>query len=275
MKIYALQNGTVHVKRSFLTGSVAAGGTLPFLARLFTDKESVGIPIYAWLIEHEEGLFLIDTGERSDTRANFLSRSTFTIRPEEGIGAQLAQRGISPRDITMAVLTHLHGDHVNGLGDLQGTPVGLGAHEYMYYRTRFGGTFTRLTTRLPRAFDPRPLPFQPDEVGPFPESHHLTKAGDLIVVPTPGHTGGHVSVIAISDGISYFLAGDVTYDERALLEQRLQGPSLAPEAHRVTLARVLEYARSTPTVYVPSHDGQSGQRLATKQLAEVQAAAAR
>jgi glyoxylase-like metal-dependent hydrolase (beta-lactamase superfamily II) len=267
MKIHALQTGTVHVKKSFLRGSVAAGGTLPFLGRLFTDKESVALPIYAWLIEHPEGLFLVDTGEWPAARRNFLTQSTFTIRPEEGIAAQLAHRGIVPRDVTMVVLTHLHGDHVDGLCDLLGAPVGLGDREYLFYRSHFGGTFTRLTTRLPRGFAPRRLAFQPDAVGPFPESHRLTTAGDLVLVPTPGHTGGHASVIAIDDGISYFLAGDVTYDERALLEQTLQGPSIVPHEHRTTLARVLTYVQSTPTVYLPAHDGQSGRRLATKQVA--------
>lgn len=31
------------------------------------------------------------------------------------------------------------------------------------------------------------------------------------MVPTPGHTPAHVSVIVVDDGVGYFLAGDVSY----------------------------------------------------------------
>jgi glyoxylase-like metal-dependent hydrolase (beta-lactamase superfamily II) len=261
MNIYALQTGVVHVKADFLKGSADAGSSLRFLGRLFTDRNQVSLPIYAWLIEHDEGLIVVDTGDRADTGSNVLSQSTFTARQDEQIGAQLARLGFATEDVSRVVLTHLHGDHVNGLADLEGCPVFLGEREYAFYSSRFGGLFTRRTTRLPPAFNPKPLVFEPVPVGSFTKSVALTRAGDVLVVPTPGHTGGHVSVIAIKDGVHYFLAGDVTYSQTGLLGQQLQGPSLSQTEHVATLARVLDYARTHPTVYLPAHDWGSGPRL--------------
>ena len=42
-------------------------------------------------------------------------------------------------------------------------------------------------------------------LGPFDQSLPLTAAGDVIIVPTPGHTVGHVSVIVRLAEVTYFL----------------------------------------------------------------------
>ena len=266
MHIHTLQTGVVHVKADFLRGSAAASNTLTFFGKLLTDKVWVDLPIYAWVIDHSEGIFIVDTGDRADTLRNFISQSTYTITPDEQIGAQLANLGITKRDIRKIILTHLHGDHVNGLADLQGVPTFLGEVEYAFYRSRLGGLFSRRTTRLPHWFDPRPIEFQQRAFGPFPQSLPLTKAADIIAVPTPGHTAGHLSIIVDYEDVSYFLAGDVTYDQQALLGQTLQGPSLAVKQHPQTLQRILSYVQMHPTVYIPSHDWESGNRLAAKSI---------
>jgi len=266
MYIHALQTGIVHVKADFLRGSAAAGNPLTFFGKLLTDKVWVDLPIYAWVIDHSEGIFIVDTGDCADTLHNFISQSTYTIMPDEQIGAQLMNLGIAKRDIRKIILTHLHGDHVNGLADLQGIPTFLGEVEYAFYRNRLGGLFSRRTTRLPNWFDPQPIEFQQQAFGAFPRSFPLTKAGDMIAVPTPGHTAGHLSVIINYEDVSYLLAGDVTYDQEALLSRTLQGPSLAIKQHPQTLQPILSYVQTHPTIYLPSHDWESGNRLITKSI---------
>jgi N-acyl homoserine lactone hydrolase len=270
MKIHAVQTGVVHVKGDFLAGTAAAGSIPAFFYRLLKDRRWIDLPIYAWVIEHEEGVFVVDTGDLADTFSNFISQSTYTVQPEEELAAQLARLGFAKRDVAKIILTHLHGDHVNGLRRLDGVPVYLGPDEYAYYRSWFGGAFSRRTTRLPDGFAPLSLA-KGGAFGPFDYSLPITRAGDVIAVPTPGHTGGHISVIALDGGTSWFLAGDVTYDQQGLLAQRVQGPSLYLTRHVDTLRRVLGYAQDTPTVYLPSHDAASGIRLAKRQTLQAQA----
>jgi glyoxylase-like metal-dependent hydrolase (beta-lactamase superfamily II) len=100
-------------------------------------------------------------------------------------------------------------------------------------------------------------------VGPFPESFTLTRAGDVHLVPTPGHTGGHLSVIIEREGVSYFFAGDASYTEQTMLDQVVDGVSLDNQIAQQTLQRTLNYARQTPTIYLPSHDPDSAERLTT------------
>jgi N-acyl homoserine lactone hydrolase len=274
MKIHAIQTGIVHVKSDFMRGTAAVSNNAAFMYRLMTDKQWIDLPIYAWAIEHEERVIIIDTGDLSDTHSNFISQSTYTIEPQEEIRPQLERLGIKPRDVSQVILTHIHGDHINGVKHFKGNNIYLGADEYAAYKNPLGGMFMRRTTRLPEWFDPKSLTKTNAAFGSFDHYYPLTKAGDIVAVPTPGHTAGHISVIAINEGISYFFAGDVSYDEQALIDQKLQGPSMAQPSHIETLRRVLQYVESNPTVYLPAHDWKSGERLANRQVVPATAAVA-
>jgi glyoxylase-like metal-dependent hydrolase (beta-lactamase superfamily II) len=266
MKIHAIQTGTVQVKTAFLRGSVAAGGTLPFLIQLHRDYPYVDLPIYAWVIEYEEGVIVVDTGDIHSTAMTWLIQTRRVITPEQEIGPQLRQLGIGKKDVSQVVLTHIHGDHVNGVKHFPDTPVWISEREYTRFHSAFGRVINRMTIEVPAWFKPQPFVFKPESFGSFEQHYPLTKRGDVVVVPTPGHTPGHVSVIAVQDSISYFLAGDVTYDEAGLLNQTLQGPSESPSEHPGTLAQVLQYTQIHPTVYLPAHDTASGQRLQAIQV---------
>jgi glyoxylase-like metal-dependent hydrolase (beta-lactamase superfamily II) len=89
----------------------------------------------------------------------------------------------------------------------------------------------------------------------------VTEAGDVVIVPTPGHTPNHVSVIVKIEGVSYFLAGDTSYAEELLLERHPDGVSANTEIAVQTMDKILHYAEVEPTVYLPSHDPLSGERL--------------
>ncbi len=82
------------------------------------------------------------------------------------------------------------------------------------------------------------------------------------VVPTPGH----VSVIVQSDGVHYFLAGDATYEEATLLEAVADGvsPDEAQALH--TIQTIGAFVRELPTVYLPTHDARSVERLLAREV---------
>lgn len=79
-----------------------------------------------------------------------------------------------------------------------------------------------LPHRLPQWFAPTLVDYNPKPFGPFPTSFALTRAQDVVIVPTPGHTNGHQSVI-LRDGDHYvFLADDRPVDVEG------QNPSTPP-----------------------------------------------
>jgi glyoxylase-like metal-dependent hydrolase (beta-lactamase superfamily II) len=118
-----------------------------------------------------------------------------------------------------------------------------------------------LPHRWPEWFTPGFFQFEQSPFGPFDKYLPVTKVGDIVVVPTPGHTLHHVSVIVQTESVNYFLAGDATYAERLLLERHPDGVSSDPDVAVGTIDRILRYAETGPLIYLPSHDGESALRL--------------
>ena len=96
----------------------------------------------------------------------------------------------------------------------------------------------------------------------------LTRRGDVLIVPTPGHTPHHVSVVVCGDP-SFLLAGDTSYNQRLLLAGTVDGVSPDPAVAAARHARILALAHERPLVYLPSHDPESATRLAEKSVLDV------
>ena len=104
------------------------------------DKKWVQVPIYAWVIEHPEGVIVVDTGETARTAQKgyfprwqpFLRQTSdkFLVSPEDEIGPQLKNLGIEPGDVRWVVLTHLHTDHAGGLHHFPRAEILVSRKEY-------------------------------------------------------------------------------------------------------------------------------------------------
>ena len=263
MKIHMLSTGTVCVKAAMRYGR--GPGPLrqvnTFLSRKYTEP----LPIHVWVIEHPEGVIVVDTGELAGASA--LPFARFEVAPEDEIGPQLRRLGIAPGDVRTVVLTHLHGDHMDGVGHFAGRDILVNEGEYRYLKSLQGRVNVTIGRQVwPAGFVPKTFAFRPEPLGPFSRSYPLTAAGDLMVVPTPGHTPGHSSIVALRDGVSYFLAGDASYTQRQLLKGRVDGVSPSAAVARRTMGMILRYAAEYPMVYLPSHDPESAARLAAGSL---------
>jgi glyoxylase-like metal-dependent hydrolase (beta-lactamase superfamily II) len=70
------------------------------------------MPILCWAIEHSGRLLLVDTGETAAVRDIPFAR--FDVSPEAEVPGTLAAAGLSLSDVDTVVLTHMHGDHMDG-----------------------------------------------------------------------------------------------------------------------------------------------------------------
>lgn len=100
----------------------------------------------------------------------------------------------------------------------------------------------------------------------FKSSHRITKSGDVIIVPTPGHTSGHQSVILRDKDYDYFFAGDTSYTENLMVRKVIDGVTSNMEEALSTMANIHEYIEKNPTIYLPSHDPASKNRLEDAKL---------
>ncbi|MEF8839590.1 MAG: MBL fold metallo-hydrolase [Haloarculaceae archaeon] len=148
-------------------------------------------------IETDHGLLLVDTGVPG------------TIDP---LTTRLRDAGFKLRDVATVLITHQDADHAGNLADLRERvdPFVL-AHE-----------------AAARVVDGREPPRGSDGSGRYPpasvdlelraEATIRTRGGPARVVPTPGHTPGHVSLYFPDSG--FLLAADALTAE----EGRLSGP---------------------------------------------------
>jgi N-acyl homoserine lactone hydrolase len=276
-RIHAIRTGLVQVRRAQME---SRGTGLARTASMLLDEDwSDWLPIYGWAIEHEEGVILVDTGETSRVHENgyhpswhpFYRRAVrFSVHPDEEIGPQLRTLGIAARDVRQVVLTHLHTDHAGGLSHLTGSKIWVSRQE-LSRASGFGGKLQGyLPHRWPKWWQPEFVRFDDRSVGPFRQSMSLTNKGDVLIVPTPGHTPHHVSVVVCGTP-SFFLAGDTSYTERLLLEGKVDGVSPDLAIARRTLSQISAFAEEQPLVYLPSHDPESAVRLQRKSVLQREA----
>jgi len=90
------------------------------------ESKTIRFPASVSLLEHDKnGLILFDTGYaghffRASKRLPYSIYPMITpvyFKPEEAIKHQLAQKGISHKDIRTVIISHFHGDHIGGLKD--------------------------------------------------------------------------------------------------------------------------------------------------------------
>lgn len=266
-KIHAIQTGRVRVREAQM---IAKGRGIAKIANMLFDEQwTEWLPIYAWAIEQGDRIVLVDTGETAQVHESgyhpqwhpFYRRAVeFNVRPEEELGPRLRELGISPGAISHVILTHLHTDHAGGLRHVVGCRILVQAEELQRARGFTGKLNGYLPHRLPKWWRPELLSFRNGPVGPFAESADVTGTGEVLVIPTPGHTPGHVSVL-VQGTPSVLLAGDTSYLQELLIQDKVDGVSPNESVSRETLGKIRDLARERPLVYCPAHDPESATRL--------------
>jgi N-acyl homoserine lactone hydrolase len=273
MKIHAIQTGTVALTSAWREG---VGRGRRRLAHTILDREwTEPLPIYAFAIEHPEGVIVVDTGEtaRATQPGYFvgwhpgLRAFRVSVAPEQEIGPQLERLGIEPADGRWVVLTHLHTDHAGGLHHFPENEIVVTRTELEFaagFRGRLRGYVAN--KRWPAWFDPTVLELEPEPYGPFPGSLRLTEAGDVTLVPVPGHTPGQIGVLVDEGEHTVFLAGDSSYTQDLMLRGVVDGVGADDDEERLTHERIRAYAEVNPTVYLVAHDPETPARLAERRL---------
>ncbi|MCX5202003.1 N-acyl homoserine lactonase family protein [Streptomyces sp. NBC_00237] len=150
--------------------------------------------VLAYLVRRPQGLLLFDTGIGrgcAETDAHY--------RPQRReLTDALTDAGVSPGDLSAVVNCHLHFDHIGGNPALAGLPVFVQAQELALARA---GDHT-----IDALVDP-----------PGPPLAYEVLDGEaevwpgVLIVPTPGHTPGHQSLVVSGPDGATVLAGQA-YD---------------------------------------------------------------
>jgi N-acyl homoserine lactone hydrolase len=164
-------------------------------------------PGYLHVIEHPGGRILVDTG-MIDSTPELDADWHPTIYPER-----------IPRDVALVVNTHLHFDHCGGNRLFPGLPIYVQRIE-------------REAARQPDYTIPEWVEFEGARYVALDGEAEI--APGVRVLPTPGHTPGHQSVLVETEDGLVVVAGDVAYRWEDF--DAAAGPLLALEPRRFWLA---------------------------------------
>ena len=269
VKVHALCTGTVAVKTNFRTkngiGELAKLNIL--LDKLYTEY----LPIWAWVIEHPDGLIVIDTGENSATKQldKYLSEENeimkyffrhsakFAVEETDELNYQFQKVNLKLEDVKLVVLTHLHLDHTDGLKFFPRQEIIVGNQEFKHANGN-------MPTTYPKWFKPNKVDYRNDRIDIFNQAYSISTSEDLLYIPTPGHTAGHSSIVFKTDDFDIIFAGDTSYNQEQVIKGELAGISSDYKKSRQTYKQLIDYATRRKTIYLPSHDPNAGIRLNNK-----------
>lgn len=254
-----------------MTGKWLAGkgtGIQRLFNTIFDKERTEWLPIWCFVIEHPEGIIVVDTG--ISTNANdpiyfppympFIQRAAkFRITAEQEIGHQMRQRGFDPQAVKYVILTHLHQDHDGGLHHFPNAEFIVSREEWNAAKGITGRLGGYLNQRWATFFQPTLINFEAQDFAGFPHSHELVDG--ITLVPTPGHSAGHLSVIVRSGDYYAVLAGDMAYSEHALQHRIFDGVTADLDIAKQTMEQMSAFLRTQQAIFMPSHDPQSAIRL--------------
>jgi 4-pyridoxolactonase len=193
MKVWLLDNGSIVIEHTQLMWNVPG--------------PQVRIPVYSVLVEHDEGLFLFDTGIDLDHMNAVLPWELPEQTPEQTIPGQLEQCGFAVGDVTTVVNSHLHIDHVGGNKHFAGTQAKHVLHAKELAQGRNHEPFEFF------GYSDKTWDYEGANFVPVTGDMELAKG--LWLFETPGHTVGHYSLLVHGANPMLF-AFDVTYTAGAL-----------------------------------------------------------
>jgi N-acyl homoserine lactone hydrolase len=258
----------------------ARGTRKPLYWWLLTSRKwQAPRPINVYVIEHVDGLLLFDTGQdRASvtddsyfpggfTAVIYDRLARFHIGEEETLEAQLATLGYAGADVGTAILSHLHQDHIGGIPEMKKAELLVSAAEWAEFSRFAPGPrgYLREHIDVPGA-NWKHVRFEPTRdpsLAPFSESLDLMGDGSLVLLPTPGHTPGSVSLLVRrTTGSPLLLVGDLTYDAELFARRQVPGVGNRRQLARTT-DQVLALAERMPgLVILPAHDPTAAARLA-------------
>jgi N-acyl homoserine lactone hydrolase len=253
--------------------------TLKLARALLTGGRATTIPCPTFLIRHPSaGAILVDTGLHasiaSDPSENFGRLGARfghpALDPGGDAASQLRERGLDPGEIPIVVMTHMHLDHTSAISEFPNSTFVLSEAEW------------EAATRGPRptlngyrrshfdlAFDFRTVDFnrgKVDSYASFGRTFDLFGDGSIRLAYTPGHSAGHVSVVARLREQDFVIGGDATYTVAQLRGDAALAPRPA-DAHnlRRSLQELKLFAREFPeAIITPGHDAEFFAKLGAR-----------
>ncbi len=266
-RVARLSTGTVDIHPQH-----AYRGRAPMYWWILTSRQWLRArPINVYVIDHTDGLVVFDTGQdrASVTDPHYFPGgangiiyrrlAAFHLDAPDTLTAGLERLGYSTADVGTAVISHLHQDHIGGVAEIAHADLLVSPDEWHSLHRPLADArgLLRAHIELP-GLNWTPLQFHrldDPTLRPFTHGHDLFGDGSMVILPTPGHTSGSMSMLVRPpDRPPLLLVGDLTYDIHAF-ERGVHSGVGSRRALRRTRARVLALRANNPGMRIlAAHD---------------------
>ncbi|MBA3341196.1 MAG: MBL fold metallo-hydrolase [Gemmatimonadaceae bacterium] len=257
LRIHAIQAGGQRLDGGAMFGVVPK----PLWERRIPadDRNRIQLGMRCLLVEHPSGLILVDTGAGNKEEKKF--RDIYGIENEGASGRTsledgLREVGAQPEDIAVVINTHLHFDHAGGntYRDAEGRiKVSFPNARYIVKRGEYDYATHPNERTGASYFEPNFMPVVAAHQFEFVVREKEIVKG-IRVVPTPGHTPFHQSVLIESTGQRACFLGDLVPTHAHLPLPWIMGYDVEPLVTLETKRRILRQAEDEDWLLIFEHD---------------------
>jgi glyoxylase-like metal-dependent hydrolase (beta-lactamase superfamily II) len=223
------------------------------------ERNRIQLGMRTLLIEHASGLVLIDTGAGNKENDKF--KDIYGIENEGSNGRTsledgLAQLGVTPGDVSIVINTHLHFDHAGGntyIDEAGNVEPSFPKARYIVKRGEYDYAMHPNERTAASYFERNFLPVVRDSKFEFVVREKEIVKG-IRVVPTPGHTPFHQSVLIESEGERGFFLADMLPTSAHLPLPWIMGYDVEPLVTLETKRRILRQAEEEEWLLIFEHD---------------------
>jgi glyoxylase-like metal-dependent hydrolase (beta-lactamase superfamily II) len=174
-----------------------------WMAAVGASEATATLPVNfgSFLVRGGGRTVLVDTGNGERTRGQHEGAA--------GLLDRLADLGVAPDEVDVVLLTHFHGDHVGWNLESDGGPITFPGARYHLHEADLA------YLAAPGTPDTPGNAFSRSRLDPLIEAGRLetfdgesSPAPGFVMVPTPGHTPGHCSILVESQGERLLIVGD-------------------------------------------------------------------
>lgn len=226
------------------------GGIIAKQPNLFDESASLGdepreMAVPCYLIRHTDGDLLWDAGLSGDMATAASESEAFKLWLNRPLSDELADAGVSFADIDYFAMSHSHFDHSGNAASLHDATWIASSDEIAFTKSQFG-----VNMGVSEVFN---IP-ETTKVLEITEDHDVFGDGSVILVQTPGHTGGHMALLVnLEETGPVLLSGDLYHYQESRDQQLVPTFNYDAAQTRLSMEKFEALAKETGARVVIQH----------------------
>ena len=208
------------------------------------ERGRVVAPVSCYLIRRGDDLILFDAGLDASLHGRPKRQEGQTLRLDRTLAEQLAQIGVDPAKVATLVVSHYHHDHLGQAALFPNARLLIGTGDAAKLRADSdrGALAPWLDGKRP--------------VTEVDADRDLYGDGRVVVLFTPGHTPGHLSMLVKLERTSYILTGDLVHLRPQLAAREPSGNHVDQVRGKAEIERIAAVADKIGATIIVGHEQQ-------------------